>query len=64
MKNWYSKFIEQVTEQGRNVLRLVIIFEIATLLALGFSIYLAVRTVAWQSLALVGAFSVLVFPCL
>src|SRR5262245_54704051 len=56
MKNWFSQFLSQTTEQGRNAARLAHIFMVAAFPALFVFVYVAVQSGTWQAYALVAAF--------
>jgi len=56
MKNWFSQFLSQTTQQGRNAARLAIIFMVAAFLAVLVFVYVAVQGGAWQAYAVVAAF--------
>ena len=48
MKLWFSKFLAETTEEGRNVFRVAFIMMGAVLFALPLSVYIAIQTGAWQ----------------
>ena len=56
MKNWFSKFLEQTPEPGRNATRLALVFMIAASLAVLVFAIVAVQSGAWQAYTVVAAF--------
>lgn len=56
MKNWFSQLFEKTPEQGRNAVRLAIVFMAAAFLAVLVFAFVAVQTGAWQAYAVIAAF--------
>src|SRR4026209_2121373 len=66
MKNWYSKLLEETTEQGHNAFRVALITIGAVFFSLPLYAYLALQAGAWQIytiLASVVVFLVLLVYC-
>lgn len=56
MKNWFSQLFAQATEQGRNAIRLALVFIVAASLAVLIFGSVAVQTGAWQAYTVVAGF--------
>jgi putative methionine-R-sulfoxide reductase with GAF domain len=56
MNNWFSQFLAQTPEQGRNAVRLAIAFMGAAFLATLVFAYVAVQNGSWQAYAVVAGF--------
>jgi putative methionine-R-sulfoxide reductase with GAF domain/CHASE3 domain sensor protein len=57
MKNWFSQLFARATEQGRNAIRLALVFIVAASLAVLIFIYVALQTGVWQAYAASAAFT-------
>jgi GAF domain-containing protein len=56
MTNWFSQFLAQTPPQGRNAVRLALIFAVAASLAVLVFAFVAVQSGAWQAYAVTAGF--------
>jgi putative methionine-R-sulfoxide reductase with GAF domain len=56
MNNWFSQFLAQTPEQGRNAVRLALTFMVAAFLATLVFAYVGVQYESWQAYSVVAGF--------